>query len=1300
MKQTNLRSRLAWLCPVALVVFAACDGSSNTASRISTDAGKPQLLQIEYGRLVDIYSYQMVNQTNGDRRDRFNRRLQLYARDVVINPNIETQALFDAAGAVNPDANYEFRPFDKRVGHEELVILWDSSADTEAQQFQDALARAQQGLPELAPAFRNQNTSTRPIPVAPRDGALRLTFSAPLQVDASFFRINPAAVQLLEFKGDPDVVPPFDAFRAVPFRVIVSGSTLVIDPTILGGENTAGFGSTGLPPSVDLVTANIRLAIPTRGGVSSAFYVRDDPVAQLNGTDGFGRTSLIRDFRSGNLRDGSAGTLRDPEPPMILGSLGMGITAVDAATGTITLNKRLRRVPVRARYPFVEGPLSPAMLPLGPALVPTLLPLRSGDFLTQVVNVTLPNGGVEAVRVRAEILQNLEIGTVVGDPVRPLLGRTAAGTQGDELLSIRVKVASVFAGTDSAGQPVSFQANAEPTGADCTLQAYYYEEVRFVDGSGAVSDTANRSEFLRIDPQPPTSIGGVPVPPGTRVSPQASVAIEFSKPMDLERLDATTNLVLTNEGIPGTSFIAAMADPKLATAGVVPVRQSDQGGDSTVIQLQPQAGLFHRRNTPEAYWFHLMLGASGVTDLAGNPVAIFDDTRNPVANWSVTFALDQDAADNMVGWHVYRFESVDEDGTLPGSVDIYGQFRILDGVLTAADTVRFSRTADNQNLGGISRINRGECWNAVGATPGLVVPQNPQNGGNLYWQPRMVDVNPTPPAVFLPPNTPQPVGRVIEPHQPRGSRMMMRYLEDDFSLDYRNASLFALDVEQLYWSPFSDENVLFDVFDRYTMALSHCDKRPDEQFVLIPGAAGPPVVPPVCQFVCASVSSSLSAEFDDNLLRGSRPTTVFADKVYRINPNEAFRSPANVKYVPYPRFDRSYTWRDSRLVTIDSLGQVIGLGGARDPGQDNVTTNPTLNQDRTTNIDSPWITSVPPASFTGPIYVLDEADFRGARRRDHDPIALPLLVDFKMFPDSAANGVARGVNAFQVAMLGPPSAFPIGNPGGYYNSVGVGCAGRNPWAWVRIHSTGGIDPNTGNDILVDPANMPFAQGGFLKDAGLGDPIQGIFQAPAGDGMLHWAQADFVRRVSTMTFGFLDTLQPQRRAEITGATITNRPGFPDFAAINTNLRISDLVTQMDPPLSRQPAGTSVVLEFRAAADFANSGVLYNPTYAQNGATANDTFNGRGNLLNPNYACEAYRYSTPNSGATFDLPRVAASGLTPYVTEDRINQLRDPANGLLPRFLNLRIVMTNNVDVTPAISPGLKSLSLIYRMQPIQ
>ena len=109
----------------------------------------------------------------------------------------------------------------------------------------------------------------------------------------------------------------------------------------------------------------------------------------------------------------------------------------------------------------------------------------------------------------------------------------------------------------------------------------------------------------------------------------------------------------------------------------------------------------------------MLLGAGGPTDLAGNPVDLFDRDV-AVKNFSAKFSLASSAEDNLVGWHLYRFEGVDEDGTPPGSIDYFGQFQIQDGQLSAARTTRFSKTADLVNLASILRYDKGECfWKAI-----------------------------------------------------------------------------------------------------------------------------------------------------------------------------------------------------------------------------------------------------------------------------------------------------------------------------------------------------------------------------------------------------------------------------------------------------------------------------------------------------------------------------------------------------------------------------------------------------------
>ena len=1287
----NMKHAFLLAAPLFLLLPVACDGSSNTVGGNAIDSSRPELLDVTYGRLVDVYAYQRIDDARGDRRDQLNRRRVLVQTNVVVRSNIESQSLYDPAGEVVVSANYQFLSFDVTTGHEELLILWDNRG-AEAERFDTALIAAQAGLSVLPPSFRNQNTAQQPIPVVPRDAAFVLRFSSSLGLASSFFDVNPSSVQLLEFAGDPQLVSPAEAFRSVPYRLITRGNTIILDPTILGGEARGGFLASGLPTSLDSRTANIRIALPSRGSVSSAFYVRQDAVEELNDVDSFGRDSVIRDFRSGNQLDGAAGVLRDVEPPALLGTVAMGITDI-AVDGTITLNKRGNLVPIRARYPFVGGSIDRNTgFVLGPSSVPTTRPLRAGDVLLQTVTVQLPDLTTETVRIRAEIIQNLDVGTVRGDPAFPGLGLAVDGSQGAQAPNMRVRVDAIR-GTDSLGRPVSFQANAlDPLGSDCAVRRVYYENLRFSAGADVVSDAAQRYQFLKIDPAPPTTINGIPVPPGQRVDPNASVALEFSEPMDFDRIDATRNFVLTSATMPGASFFQQLTDPKVVASSIVPVRWSDQAGDGTVLQLKPPMGLFHRNaSTNDIYWFHLLLGSEGLTDLSGNSVQIFnDDPSNVVNNWSAQMTVDPDRQDNLVLWRVYPFESADEDGTASGSIDLFGQYRLLNGRLVAAEAVRFNRTADSGNLAGINRSNRGEC-------PATVTNFAPNNGGVLYWSPRMLDT-------VQPPNVPnpfeggafaQPVGQVIEPHQPRGSRMQMRYLEDDFGLSNRQASDMVLDVEQLYWSPFADFDVRFDVFDRYSMSLGHADKRPDLKWSLRQVGVPPA---PQCFLNCPSVLSGLTTNYADNILRGSSMRSVFEDKVYRIDPNDQFRSPGQIKYIAYPRFDRSYTWRDPRLVTIQD-GNVIGLGGARDP-------QPLVgvSNDWTSDVDSPWVPSVFPNPVpTSGIFALDEGDFRGDRKRDLDPIAMPMLVDFKMFPDGAANTIAAGINGFQVAMMGPPSSFPnpplgANAPGGYYNATGSGCPQPAPWPSLRVHTTGGLDPTTGADILVDPATDTNATGGWIKDSGAiilvqnglnGNGPNGIIRAPAGDGMLHWAAADFVRRVSTVTFGFYDTMRPNQRV---GAVVPN--GYPDatFGGSNQlgNLRIVDFASLLDPPLAQQPAGTSTVLEIRGADDFANSGTLYNPG-------VDNTVAGRGNLLNPNYACEAYRYSTANSGAAFTTPRVLATGLTPYVTEDRLSTIRNPLTGLLPRYINFRLVMSNNLDVTPAVSPSLRSMSVVYRMR---
>lgn len=1265
------------LC-AGLLVMPSCGGGSSKNSPSTSTGGNATLTKLEFGRLVDVYAYRRVDPGVTDRRNTLNRVPVLIAKDVVISSSVESQALFDTIGEERTDADYRFLPFDVDVGHEELLVLWDDQVAGESARFTAAVQKATSFLTEIPASYRDQNTTTKPIPVVPRNAAIQLTFDKSLGLDDGFLAANPSAVQLLEFKGDPKVVQATQAFRPIARRLISKGNKIVVDTTIIGAEAQGVQSSSGLPLSTDNVTANIRLAIPTAGSLSKQFRVGVDSVTALNGVDGNGDVAVVRDFRSGNILDGRVGSLVDTEAPMIIAQVGMGIVRIDTNARVMTLNKRFARVAVRGRIPFVDGALTAdGSLPLGPGKIPTDQPLRSGDYITQEVKTK--DG--RTLRLRAEILQVLEVGSRLNDPNFPVLGLDANLSDAGESATVGVRVASLTTVDPQTGAVYSFEAdNVLPAGKDCTVRVHYYENVPYNSnfGNATVSDAGRRAEFLVFDPAVPyLDANRNPIARGTQVDPSAAVSLRFSEPMDLATLEPLDNFLLSNKNFTDANFLTNITQPKACTVSILSSRALDQESNGTLIRLKPPLGFYHEKTKAEEYWFHILLGPKGIKDLSGNQLDVFDRRVDAVRNVSFKITLDPTAADNYVGSRIYRFADLDEDGTPPGSIDLFGQFRLQDGKLLAAATSRFSSVADSQTLPGILRGDKGECYNAGGMPPG-----NVGSGTPLYLTPSMIATQLNPPLVYQPPAGPQLYGGIVEPHQPRGNRLQMTYLEDTFGLAYHDPNQMMLDVEQMYWVEWNGAPALFDTFDRYTLALGHADWRPDIRMLL----NVPPMGAATCGYNCDSFKSGLRPDFATNVLDKSSAAEVFRDGVYKINPNESFKGVTGSTFTPWPKFTKSYTWRDSRLVSWDATNnKATGLGGAHQPDQQ----AGSPQRDLTNNVSSPWCPDVFPTTggWNGTKWVLDACDFLGDRSRDHDPIALPLLLDFKVFPDGASNGKANGANQFHIALMGTLAT------GGYYDSSVATPICNEFWPSARVYTLGGYDPQNSLEVLVNPEETYTALGGWIKDMGLGDPVQGLYKTRYGDDHLHWAQADFVRKVSMATFGFFDTLKPNQSKSLTGF---DPNGVPDFAALqaslSTTLRIKDFVTVTDPPITDQPAGTGVTVEYRALADLPTTSTNTTPTAIYDKVIQDDPLK-RGNILNPNYACEAFRYAT---AAGANAARQPATGMTPYVVEEQIDSLRDATKGFLPRYMNWRVVFTNNTSVTPATSPALRSFSIVYRM----
>ncbi|HHI78456.1 MAG TPA: hypothetical protein ENK02_00575 [Planctomycetes bacterium] len=1210
--------------------LTSCGGGSakQTGNAAAKGGVRASLLTVQYGRVVDIYAWRRVDPGVSDRLTPGARKPVLIERDVVVSPQVLDEDPFATSAA-----RYRFMPYDPKTGHRELLILFDDQNPSEKDSFNRALDSAKLGLVSVSPYNAFNPGNTLPAPIVPRDAAIVLTFDRPLGLDTEFFLSTPSAVQLLTLDGDPSVLSPAQAYSAIPARVVSkeNGKYLIIDPEVTGNEATGRSPNPdGLPASLDKKSANIRIALPTSGVVTKKLRISPDNTKSLNSIGVSGEQAVIRDFRSGNEQDANLGYLPSQERAELVAVKTMGILQVDAKNSRLLLNKRFANLVLRGRVPFVDGPLSSADgRPLGRRSVPQGRPFQFGDLVWQ--DVLSPIG--ERVRIKAEILINEDIPSKENDKT---LG------QGGGKPTVWVKVSNMEA-VDSQGNVVRFQESTLPLGAACTVVTHYHDLVKVGGGTVDVGDSGRRAEFIEFDPAPPRidPITRQLLPPNENLVSDAAVIVRFSKPMILDTVRTSDNVVVANRLGGSIKFIQ---HTKVGSLSVWPTIKADPDKDATAVRISSTLGFFHRKGSTETYNIHIIGGSKGPRDRGGNELELF--LPEGEIGISSTFKLAKTADDNLVGMITRRFNSSDEDGTKESELipDSYGQFQQRDGKIYGFPTTRVSKVADGQTLPGVVRGDKGECTD-VKAPHGRI--------------PRTPVANYSTPTMLV--NIPPIAGGISEPFVPQGSRLQMTYLEDDFQLGNANPLDFEVDVEQLNWAPFIGRQpslLTFDVFDRVSMVLSTSEVRPD--FI-----AGPAGNPARCSIVGGG-NTGLSTIFEDNYLDNAPRVEVVKDRVYKIDPSNAFLSSTQTTFIPYPKFDKSYTWRDRRIVSYDPANnKVLGLGGAQKPKDPQ-------NPDITNNVTSPWIPENDELTTTPPVYKdrltgvnnSQVDDFLGSIKEDHHPIALPLLVDFFVYPDDPQNGTAKGANLFQIAYHGPIWPTPI-PPHGFYNG---------PWPRRRAHSTGGIDLQN-IETLVDPKNEKVAQGGWLQNA-----VLGRFKAPPTDDHVHWAQADFVRKISVATFGYVDLLQPGKNAVDGPSGWPKDPiGFPNLLAIGQDLRPAQFSVLMEPRPENLPEGTDVILEFRGSEGFDKDDVIYAPD-------PKETAKSRGNLLNPNYACEQYRYSRG---------RVAARGMTPYVK--KIEKLFNNRTGGAPRFLNWRITFVNNVNVTPARVPFVDFLGIVYRVR---
>jgi Bacterial Ig-like domain len=303
-------------------------------------------------------------------------------------------------------------------------------------------------------------------------------------------------------------------------------------------------------------------------------------------------------------------------------------------------------------------------------------------------------------------------------------------------------------------------------------------------------------------------------------------------------------------------------------------------------------------------------------------------------------------------------------------------------------------------------------------------------------------VDPTKPLVGA--MIPYPSG-VQTPLNQFGAKMMSIWRYVDMGFGLLDDSFHNLDVEGLSWAPFGGA-AFADQFTEFQMALAHARFLPDEVT-----SAG---------LLPAFKESGLVVTYNQNLVSaGEDPLSIVHDKSkgYTVDPSDLFLASTGTPMMPWPMnrniplSDFTYwTWRDTAKLSRGAPN----CGGA-DPQRLQQVLGPNFGL----------------LGFYGP--------------NDVPTIGLPLLTEFRCYPDAAALGTNRLQTSFALNSSYKPT--------------------------FRAYSAGGV--TTSGTKIVNPDSEPTATGGVSSSGLPTGPI---------DNTVYWGQADFVVRVSRAQTRWLDT----------------------------------------------------------------------------------------------------------------------------------------------------------------------------------
>ncbi|MBX3461895.1 MAG: hypothetical protein KF830_01905 [Planctomycetes bacterium] len=1236
--------------------------------------------------------------------------IALYRRDVLIGPNIRDERS-SASTISDQEILYDFIGADPDTLQPRLFIPREMTG----REFADAFDALDDELREVAPMLFGTGGPGNPFGVVPRNAAIRLTFSRSLGVDDSFFvqrdgsgmvtaLRNTEAVQLLRIIGDP--TQP-NAFVPVPVRVVANERTLTLDPVLLGTEGLqyqTSNNPAGLPASPDQSGANLRIAVALEGPLAIP-GVRPRSSGDLVGRNNNGRNSIVRDFRSGNSLDTSSdmtrGFVRDPLPLRIVGDLPMvlaKVESVNAFTQEVTIFKNgiVHEIDRGDVFRFIADSSG--------------VPFGSAEVVADPQD-DLGQPEVQTVRVRIRRIPNLESidpSTKPGYPANPV--------DRDAWLALNGPRAICACEFEAGGRVENGRVRAD--------------DPRY---------------FLSFTPAPLPNANGTLPALNEFVSPYAGAVVRFTKPVDMSTVkwadtfffamrDLTTSesidefIATRPNHLGGLGMDPATFNPdKYRTPYLITARVFDEDGSQTALRLQPTSGFYldgTMRNAPVGvdyrYFLHLIANSTegGIRDLAGNPVDLQGDNPDRTNSVVIPFTVDTrmngnapNFDDNLSISIVRRFASRDEDAnpsyflgsevqapnTPPIAAaypleDLIGGFVYFDGKLQARPTTRVRQVADNLNQAPVGQQGTPLAW----------CPPTVAGEGQISNNTATTLLN----------------QGLQNPLNPYGCRLQTVWREVDLSLSRTEPFDFNLDIEQMYWAPFTGTQLSYDVFDRVSLFLGNSETRP---MPCVGNFSALPSLP----------ESGLSATFARNFVWNPSPTgsgnviesqpapvPAYVDKELIIDPATVVYEGNGVnRFLPLPKFQKPYfVFRDETVVeqgcTFDMqltnglLGSDLGVTG---PGS----YQPHLLSPYANGVGRRRVDLAAGVSFVNSFWLdAPNSSLSATASREQftggliGNIALPLLADFWTYcdqPNLPAGGgfIADGTNGWQIAI-------PLqSDPRPYFRAVS---AGRAPGAQPALCRAPG-----------DSAWVT-ASGGF---------------GPAGataarDNTFYWIMLDLLKRQSVITSGFVDLNNPHRVPE---GFLDPRLG-PFYLANGQSVRPANVVPlfayEFDPPLQNLPAGTSVVPQFRGAG-------IVDPTpwfwsFWINQTTPiypNDPYGAPGadpalprNQMRPtpqNFALDPYKAGDAHIRKWDTRPIPGSSTarnwwthfynrtVTRYV--DDPNQLMDPnftiqfkgPNEVFTpndiRYVNWRLVTSNNTDATPPVSPTIETFSLSYRFQRI-